>query len=415
MKAFANLSNRYRFVKPSRRLLMALIDLVGYAAARLFGRRTPGSTPPPPSQGVRRVLLVQWDHLGDAVITTAILPFLRTAYPRATVDALAAPWNAEVFAVRRDVGRIHLSRFNRFHRGWAALLWPLGVVYWAWKLRNFRYDLAIDVRGDFTIALAMRLAGIPHRVGWESAGGGFLLTHSTPLVRGRTEVESRGAVLRTLGIIPAGPVTPLWRSTPDARRFVADMLGEFRRAERLLVFHVGAGTQAKQWPVEHWRELLGRAIVEFDARVILVGGPADKAIAERITERQYWPNVMDWTGQISVDQLAALAARAAVFVGADSGPAHVAAAAGAKVLALFSGTNDTAQWRPHGDGVISLTNSVPCAPCHLAKCPFSTHPCMSGLAPSTVVAALAAMLGVSAVVPSPHFADVRVRNPGERS
>jgi heptosyltransferase-2 len=415
MKAFADLENRYRFVKPSRRLIMAAIDFVGYALMSLFRGSVPGSAPAPTPQSIRRVLVIQWDHLGDAVITTSILPALKAGYSRATVDALAAPWNAEVFAVRRDVGRIHLSRFNRFQRGWAALLWPFGVVYWAWKLRSFRYDLAVDVRGDFTIALAMRLAGIPHRIGWASAGGGFLLTHSTPLVRGRPEVESRAAVLRTLGITPAEPVAPLWRSTPDARRFVTEMLGEFRRADCLLVFHVGAGTRAKQWPVEHWRELLGRAIVEFDARVILVGGPGDMSVAEQITERRYWPNVTDWTGRITVDQLAALAARASAFVGADSGPAHVAAAAGAKVIALFSGTNDAAQWRPHGDAVVALAHNVPCAPCYHTSCPLAGHLCMSGLDPATVVAALAVVLGGTSAIPPPHFVDVRARNPGERS
>jgi lipopolysaccharide heptosyltransferase II len=363
---------------------------------------------------VRRILLIQWDHLGDAVITTGLLPALRAAYPRASLDALAAPWNSEVFAARRDVGRIHTSRWNRFNRSLAGLLWPLGVLYWAWKLRGFRYDLAIDARGDFSIALVMRLAGIRHRVGWACAGGGFLLSQSVPFVRGRNETASRAAILKTLGIEPVDPVAPRWLPTPDSRRFVTEQLGEFRRSNRLLVFHIGAGTNAKQWPVEHWRELLGRAIVEFDSQVILVGGAGDSLVAEQITERNYWPNVMDWTSRLSVDQLAALAARAAVFVGADSGPAHVAAAVGAKVITLFSGTNDSNQWRPHGENVVTLAHAVPCAPCYLTKCPLAGHPCMSGLTPSAVVEALARVLGESGIVPSPHFVDAPVRQRRER-
>src|SRR5205814_6167405 len=65
-----------------------------------------------------------------------------------------------------------------------------------------------------------------------------------------------------------------------------------------------------------------------------------------------------------------------VFVGADSGPAHLAAAAGANVLVLFSGTNDPRQWRPWGDRVRVLQHSVSCAPCNLRRCPLADHPCL---------------------------------------
>jgi ADP-heptose:LPS heptosyltransferase len=402
-------------VKRSRQILFACLDLIGNTLFRVLGRRRDDGTPPPRS--VRRVLVVQWDHLGDAVITTAMLPALRAAYPSASIDVLAAPWNSEVFAARRDIARIHLSRWNRFRRDYGALLWPLAVVYWAWKLRSYGYDLAIDVRGDSTIALTIWSAGIPHRVGWDCAGAGFLLTQSVPFVRGRPEVQSRTAILRTLGIEPKEPIAPDWRPTPDARRFVTELLGEFRRARRLLVLHVGAGTTAKRWPIEHWRELLGRAVVELDARVILVGGPGEMPIAEEITERRYWPNVMDWTGRLSVDQLAALAARASVYVGADSGPAHVAAAVGAKVVVLFSGTNDLPQWRPHGAHVVPLSHTVGlvCTPCYRTKCPLAGHPCMSGLTPTTVMKAIASALGEYPLVPEPHFVDLPARKPGERS
>ena len=114
---------------------------------------------------VRRVLLVQFDHLGDAVMTTALLPGLRRLYCGAEIDVLASPWNAEVFASRREINRILISRWNRFQRGY-TWLWPASLVYWAFVLRRRRYDVAIDVRGEFTIALLAALAGVPRRVGW---------------------------------------------------------------------------------------------------------------------------------------------------------------------------------------------------------------------------------------------------------
>ena len=62
-------------------------------------------------------------------------------------------------------------------------------------------------------------------------------------------------------------VCDIHAASPEAKRFVFHLLGEFSRRDRpLLVFHIGAGTASKTWPVEHWRELVGRAVVEHGNR-----------------------------------------------------------------------------------------------------------------------------------------------------
>lgn len=395
--------SQYRFVRRRWHFLFRLVDWVGYRLARWAAtwRRAPSPVDP---ADVRRVLLIQLDHLGDAVMTTALLPGLRRHYRGAMIDVLAAPWNAAVFGSRSEVGRIFVSRWNRFRRG-GAWLWPLSALYWGWKLRRAGYDAALDVRGDFSVALIMALAGIPRRVGWDCAGGGFLLTDRAPYEPGRHEVESRRALLTTVGAAVPRVFAPAFSPTPDADRFVGHMLGEFRRGGRpLLVFHVGAGTPAKTWPAEHWRELIGRAVVELDANVVLVGGHGDVATARAITHDRYWPNLMDWTGRLTLDQLAALARRAGVFVGADSGPAHVAAAAGTNVVVLFSGTNDPDQWRPWGERVRVVRHDVACAPCFAKRCPLAKHACMQELTPSDVLTAVQEFVDAPTILAFPTAA-----------
>ena len=85
--------------------------------------------------------------------------------------------------------------------------------------------------------------------------------------------------------------------------------------------------------------------------------------------------------------------RADLFIGADSGPAHLAASVACPVIALFSGTNSAAQWRPWGEHVKVLRHSVPCSPCHRTSCVFAAHPCMSGLLPEVVLQAATNVLG----------------------
>jgi ADP-heptose:LPS heptosyltransferase len=161
---------------------------------------------------------------------------------------------------------------------------------------------------------------------------------------------------------------------------------------RRIVLHIGAGTPAKRWPPAHWRELLGRLLLEGDYAVALVGGAADQPRAREILGDLPWPNVLDLTGKLKLSRTAALLAEADLFIGADSGPAHVAAALETPVVVLFSGTNHAAQWQPRGRRVVVVRHEVACSPCHRRQCPWAEHPCMTRIAPTQVLSAAREML-----------------------
>ena len=423
---------RYRYVRLRWRLLFAVVDFVGgwllwlvraWQAASGEWRVASGEwrvasgkrrfDALPEGEGTRVILLVQLDHLGDAVLSTTLLPPLRRRYPRASLEVLTSPWNEELFAAAPEVDRVHVVARSHFVRprcfgGLAAMLWC------GWRLRRRKIDLAIDVRGEFPIALLIWLSGARRRLGWHCGGGGFLLTDSPAYLPGRPEVESRWALLAALGIYPApGEVFSPAVSPPEVvRRRVAQWLdtagqsssgaqgaGCVERSEphhfssfltlpssflthpssfRITV-HVGAGTTAKQWPVDHWRELIAWLVVWLGAEVVLVGGRGERIIARRILDPSPYPGAIDWTGQLGVGELAAVIQQSDLFVGGDSGPAHLAVAVGTPAVVLFSGTNDPRQWRPWGSGVTVVRHEVRCSPCHRERCPLKEHPCMRGL------------------------------------
>lgn len=387
---------RYRYVRLRWRVLFALIDFAGtlaFGAGRVIGaalsrfmasaiRRSRARGEP------RAIVLVQLDHLGDGVISTALLPPLRARYPHARIEVLAGPWNREVFEALPEVDCVYVSRVNRFSRA-SRLGWMLSTIWWGLRLRRGRFDLAIDVRGEFPLALMLWLSGAPRRLGWDCGGGGFLLTDSPRFVPGRPEIESRRALLACIGIAPdpKQPWRPRFRPSDGARRRVARQLAEFSQAASdgpLIVLHVGAGTSAKRWPAEHWRSLLGRLSRTLGARIVLVGSPDDRPLARAIVGPHGHAAAADWAGGLCIDELAALFERADLVVGADSGPAHLAAAVGAPVIVLFSGTNDPVQWQPRGERVHVLRRRLPCSPCHLSRCPLRSHPCMQDLTPAQV-------------------------------
>ena len=413
-------AGRYRYTKWRWRISVGLFDAVG----SLLMAAWRAARPPIRVETPRKILVVQLDHMGDAILSTPILPRLRAAYPDASIEVLASPSNREVFEAEPEVDRVHLADRNWFERqpGRRSLfsaVWTLGR-----SLRSHRFDLGIDVRGDILTVFVLTLAGIPRRLGWAMGGGGFLLTDVAAWVPGRHEVESRRALIDRLAIpdeegdrvrvhatdrdrarlavllreawpgragrVPARALAARGSSRPI--RFERDdrvdawdepealHAGRFGDPSPILAVHLGAGAASKRWPTRHWRALIAKFLGE-GWRVIVVGGPDDMAAAREIEPHA---RLRDWTGRLAVSETAALLERADLFIGSDSGPAHIAASASTASVILFSGTSRPGQWRPWSRRSLVLRRKVPCRPCHHKACPLADHPCMAGLDPDRV-------------------------------
>lgn len=380
----------YRYVRMRWRLLFRCVDWLGWLAVRLargLRERFGAPLPPEPAQP-RSILLVQLDHLGDAIISTVMLPLLRSRYPAATIEVLASPWNQEVFLASPEVDRVHVSQVNRFARR-RRYLWLPAMLWWAYRLRKRNYDLAVDIRGEFPLAMLIWLSGARRRVGWDCGGGGFLLTESPRWTPRRPEVESRLALLAELDIaLPEGETERGPRIDPPdaARRNLLRRLAEVAvPGKPLFAIHLGAGTSAKRWPIDSWRSLVARLIADQGVQVAVLGGEEDRQLGAALAADFAAADVSDWTGNLRLDETAALIEQADLFVGADSGPAHLAAAVGTPAVVLFSGTNDSRQWRPFGPHVAVVRHEVACSPCHRTECFWADHPCMRGLSVPTVL------------------------------
>ncbi len=151
---------RYRYVRLRWRILFACVDAVGSMLVRALRpgwHHAPQDASPHAEREVNYVLLVQLDHLGDAILSLGLLRGLRDAYPQARIDVLASSANAELFAACPEVDRVFLASRNRFARG-RRVGWIFSMLRWGWRLRQQGYDLAIDPRGDFPAAVILWLS-----------------------------------------------------------------------------------------------------------------------------------------------------------------------------------------------------------------------------------------------------------------
>jgi heptosyltransferase-2/heptosyltransferase-3 len=391
---------------------------------------------------ITSVLYIKPDHLGDLLLATPVLAALRQHLPNARVTALVGPWSRMVLAHNPDVDVLLTCTFPGFERrpkdegrrtkddgGISALIKRLAssvyrlssvvtpyltLIRYALLLRAAGYDLAIIGRDDhwWGAALAL-LAGVPFRIGFAVPECQPFLTTALPwnprdhvTAQGLALVESLDKRQKAESRTPSPTSNP--QSPPSVPQFFArfdpsqdDIMWAGRWiAEQgladapLVVLHPGTGGPAKLWFAERWA-LVADALQAMGARVVLTGGPDELALVADVAAHMQ-SDARALAGQTSVGQLAALMRRAALVLGVDSGPLHLAAAQGVRTLHLY-GPGDAGRFGPWGDPTrhVVLRADLWCSPCgEFAACPrgLGRPECMDLIAAAQVAERARVML-----------------------
>jgi heptosyltransferase-2 len=378
---------RYGFVKPSLVRLFTVVDALGGLLAAPFLRR--GDWPSP-----RRLLLVNLAHIGDVVLTTPAIAALRDRFPHAHLAVLVSPWSEDVVANNPRLDEVIVYRPSWWDRsrGSPYLVWGEFVAL-VNMLRRKRFDYAINFKSFFQENLAVALAGIPRRVGYGLYGGGFLQTDLVPFGWHKHTALQHLSLAGAVGAGSPNPRPEMYTSSEDEEK-VGGLLSEaaspFRGKSKLIALHVGAGYPSKLWPVERYAQVANSLAERYGAAFVLVGGKDDLPLIELMRNTLHAPYLVA-ASKLSLGETAALLKRCDLFVGNDSGPAHLAAAVGTPAVVIFSGENDAALWRPWGEMVAVLQHKPICSPCGLQVCDRD-HACMTEIAVDQVLAAVEQLL-----------------------
>ncbi len=368
----------------------------GKETARLAGLRAVGVFYRKPSHAVapRSLLLIRPDHLGDVLLTTPALHALRVALPDARITALVGPWSADILRGNPDLDAIETCVFPGFARsnqGSSLSAYRL-LGEMSGRLRTADHDAAVILRFDhWWGAWLAAAAGIPRRVGYDWPETKPFLTEAIPYRAGRHEVEQNATLLAALAPGMDSTLGPTRFEVTEADREWVDQqlsaLGIGREA-RVIAIHPGAGAPVKQWPPAAWAEVAERLTAGPQVRIVLTGGSSEQKLTSDINAR-LGRTALDLAGQTTLGQLAALYARAALVLGSDSGPLHLAVAVGTATIHLY-GPVPPAKFGPWGDPArnIVLQTNWPCAPCDRLDWPASVlpqHACMTAITPDAVM------------------------------
>ena len=142
----------------------------------------------------------------------------------------------------------------------------------------------------------------------------------------------------------------------------------------LIGIHPGSGRAIKCWATEQFARLADLTIERLGARIVVFGGPGDEPMAQSILRHmRHGDEALSLAGRLTIQEFLVAASACDLFVGNDSGPAHLTGAAGVPTLAVYAGTIDAAQWAPLGPNAVTIYRGMMCAPCYFSevhKCPY---------------------------------------------
>jgi len=332
---------------------------------------------------IRRILIRAVNWIGDAIMTTPAIGAIRELFPQAEITLLANPLVGQLFSPHPWVDRVITFDRNGMHRG------VTGRFRLAVELKKQAFDAAIILPNSFDSALVPWLARIPIRFGKSSDGRGLTLTGryspdtTPPLCH---EVEYYLNLVRHFGIPVRSNRLRLF--TTEEEGYIAERrLAEAGIGSKDFVLGINPGAafgSAKRWYPERFAEVASRLAVEWNAKIVVFGGPKETDIAVEIY-RHLDGNCLNLAGQTSVRELMALIKRCNFVISNDSGPMHIAAAFARPLVAIF-GSTDHATTSPYAENTVIVRKNVDCAPCKLRECPID-HRCMTRVTTDAVVTA----------------------------
>ena len=363
----------------------------------------------PPSTRDRplTILMVRPRLIGDVLLTTPAIRALRRRYPDATLIYLVEETAAPIVLANPHVSETIVIRHRR---GWRRLAEDLSL---ARRLRAKRIDVAIDLHGGPRSSWLTFASRARKRVGYDVSGRSWMYTDLIPRPRG---YAPRHSVLNQWDLLV--PVDPAFGDPPDPARDRIEMRTDDRaRAsvearlaaldvqpdDELVMLHVGAGNEFRRWPEESFSQVAAAlssftgftgSTADHDRRVVaVIGSSAESASVERVAagakRRNPDARIVSAAGW-SLGELRALCDRAALFVGGDSGPMHVAATSDVPIVALFGPTLPVhwAPWRPpHLPFIAIEPGPLECRPCDQRVCAPGDFRCLRNTSADRVIEA----------------------------
>ena len=351
---------------------------------------------PLPAGRVARILVVRLSARGDLVFASPLAGALRHRYPEAHIAWVAEERTADVILHNPHLNEVIVwerSAWKRLlRRGrWGTLAREVAEFFGA--LRDRRFDVAIDAQGLLRSGLVAFLSGAPVRIGLGSREGSRLLM-TRVVERGGDErgIASEYRYLAEVLGLRTDPFPMEIPRGPQETARVAAMLEGAGLGGDFVALCPFTTRHHKHWFEDRWSALIDIVRTRLGVGAALLGGPADRAAADRIVGGVAdlgpgAPPLLDLVGKTTLGEAATVVSRCSALVGVDTGLGHMAHAFGRPATLLFG--SNTPYLDPPGPRATILHSGRPCSPCRGKLVCDGRIDCMRDISVEQVFAALA--------------------------
>ena len=408
--------------------LIQAVDPLAKSAFWLYRLITKGGNKPAviDKAGIKRILVVRLDAIGDMLLSEPAIAAIKSSFPNARVDVIAGKRSGDILTNNPNVDK--LITFNApWHAAWRGqkINWRKSMLE-VWRvvkrLREEKYDLAFELRGDIRDILFTVASGPKVVCGSSFRGGRFLLDYTPVHDEFGHQVEmaldiaaSGGAVLSDLSdsaaaerlskgapeeyhprpsspLTGGGSMSPRLYLTPAESMVAEKLLPE--DGARYIALHLGAGFPSKCLPTDKFAAAAEDLYRTDSSRCfVIVGGPEDRGLADTFRSMTSVPAI-DLVGRLSVRETAAVLARCRLFIGNDSAPMHLAAAGKVPVVTFF-GPSEPWKFHPYGTQYRLMEVDLTCRPCDYVHCIHREYLCMTRQSAADITQAAEELLALA--------------------
>ncbi|MGQ9488840.1 MAG: lipopolysaccharide heptosyltransferase II [Armatimonadota bacterium] len=329
-----------------------------------------------------RVFVFLREHIGDAVNSTAALHCLRQRFPRAHLCVEVGERAVQVLNGFPNIDEIWI---RPTHQG----LW--GKLAFIHRLRRGRFDLAVILDDSADMVLHAWLAGIPVRFG-VSRKPKFRRLYTAFVRHSSSRHETLDHFRELVGMLgcDTSDYCPRLHPSTEDKQVAETALHQagWDGQMPLVGINPGASREHRRWFPDRFAQVCD-ALTKEGYTCVVLGGREDGTLVDEIL-RNSRSHLIVLAGKLTVLQVAAIMPRLRLLITADSGPMHIAAAMGTRVVALY-GVSDPVYTGPFGEGHVIIRHNEPCIGCTAEKCVHNRE-CMKRISVQEVLEAIRRVL-----------------------
>ena len=338
----------------------------------------------------KSILILKLGSLGDVVHTLPLVNVLRDNFPHVRIGWVIEKRFSDLIKGHPSVDEMFVfDRGKSISRTFSAFI---GILR---KIRSKKYDIIIDLQGNLKGSLFVLLSGCCRRMGFKRGSSRIdtvstFFTNRKVAEEGSHIIEHNLSFAKVLGaegrnVNDMGYQENISFRIPvleSARRDIDDfMRGKNIQDRRIVIIHPGVTWVTKRWAPENYSLLAERIAERFsNSAIVITAGPGEESLANKIRESCSAHTVV--AGNMNLPRLVALLDRCEVFIGSDTGPLHLTAALGRRVIGLY-GPTDPVRNGPWGDVNFVIRKEIPCSGCWRRRC--SDIRCMNEITVSDVM------------------------------